>query len=248
MRIMLGWMVGQISSDLMSCLQDTIDTIGHPHVLRSVGVTVPDVSSSKVYRLNDGEVAAEDALANTMGQLACSMDGKRSLRCQCMISGWSCRNILRITDPDKDKHSINDFHADLEVHKWVMADTSGEMQEYQVRSQFQLLPVEQLALAMEEAGYEMTDKVADFLLKKQQGIISSQISEDAFQRQKRRNQQHLNRRLNLLANYTSCRSEGWSQRCTSTQQWCQALMLRPGETTGCPQKCLSPASGSVLLT
>ena len=42
-----------------------------------------------------------------------------------------------------------------------MADTSGELQEHQVRSQFQLLPVEQLALAMEEAGYEMTDKVAD---------------------------------------------------------------------------------------
>ena len=52
------------------------------------------------------------------------------------------------------------FKADLEVRKWVMADTSGELQEYQLRSQFQLLPVEQLALAMEEAGYEMTDKVA----------------------------------------------------------------------------------------
>ena len=196
-----AWMVGQISTDLMSCLQDTIDTIGHPHVLRSVGFTVPDVSSSRVYRLNDGEVAAEDALANTMGQLACSMVGKRLLRCQYFLSGWSCRSILWITDPDKDKHSITNFKADLEVHKWVMADTSGELQEYQMRSQFQLLPVEQLALAMEEAGYEMTDKVAGFLAKKHQRIISSQISEDAFQRQKRRKQQHLNRRLNLLENY-----------------------------------------------
>ena len=110
-----------------------------------------------------------------MGQLACSMDGKRFLRCQCMLSGWSRRSILWIIDLDKDKHSINDSQSDPGAHKWVMADTSGELQEYQVRSQFQVLPVEQLVLAMEEAGYEMTDKVANVIEKTPANCLQSNI-------------------------------------------------------------------------
>ena len=66
------------------------------------------------------------------------------------------------------------------------------------QSQFNWLPVQQLVLAMEENQWELpSQKIIDFLKKKHRRIISSQIVEDAFGRQKGFKALHANRRLKV---------------------------------------------------
>lgn len=92
-----------------------------------------------------------------------------------------------------------DLSAFLELGEHI-GDSNVASKVYE-RSQFRLVPVQQVVSALSSTGFVIDEKVRLFLTKKHSRLLSSQVTEDCFNRQKRLKLKASNRRLAMAASW-----------------------------------------------
>lgn len=195
------WLTEQIAGKFCESLMGTLNTIASDDTLAYIGFELPKPElCNRPY--TSFFLEEEDWLAGGMAKLALCTVGCRLARCAWMLWGWSARSVLWLIEGDDNlvAKEIAKFKYEwLTFQDFKMrAQGHAGAKRFVDQSQFNWLPVQQLVLAMEENHWEMpSPKIIDFLKKKHKRIISSQIVEDAFGRQKGYKAMHFNRRLKV---------------------------------------------------
>ena len=185
------WLTEQITHGFMKTLTDTVKPMTQQAACAHIGLKLPKqlIVGYLDKEFDEVEIALEDELATKFAQLSLLHCGGLLIRFQQMLAGFSARSVLMLSEDKKvvDKE-IRLLKRGWELYKKARANTDGYemLADMADRSQFNLLPVVQLVRIFEQSDWKMTPQIKDFLKNKHMRIISSQISEDAFQRQKRR--------------------------------------------------------------
>lgn len=201
------WLSQQLESDFFEHLCGIMAPLGHMDSLRWVGFSLPSTgslpaSSSDLW--HEGQAGDEDQLATEMAQLALHLVGLRLQRCMHMIQGYSCRSI-RFLHPDGRvrKQEVTAFKSAFALHQELVAlgGERGVLKAFAERSQFNLLPVQQLVEACKSCGWhqDLNPEVREFVRERHHPLISTQTVEDEFQRQKRQKYTHHTRRLRVAS-------------------------------------------------
>jgi hypothetical protein len=150
------WMMAQLSGDFDATSRKCVRAVCSEANLCHVGLTLPKITIGAMKEpINPTDIANDDALIASMAHLGLAMNGCRAKRCQYMLSGFSCRSILFMS-PDRTvaQLEIAAFKKDAEYFQEISVgdamDARGS-KEIVVRSQFQLMPVEQLRLMLAES-------------------------------------------------------------------------------------------------
>jgi hypothetical protein len=152
------WLMAQLSGDFEATSRKCVRSFCSEANLSHVGLKLPKITIGAVKEpMDPTEIANDDALIASMAHLALAMNGCRAKRCQYMLSGFSCRSILFIaSDRTLAQLEIAAFKEDVEYFQKISVgdamDARGS-KEIANRSQFQLMPVEQLRLMLAETDW-----------------------------------------------------------------------------------------------
>ncbi len=136
----------------------------------------------------------EDTYAALSGSLALSLVGHRLSRCWWMLRGWPARLVLCLGGDDLAKLVIALFRRDYDNFMELKRDIRvAGAKEIVDRSIFNLKVVMQDVLILQSKGWKFDAEYREHLVKVNSRIISSQVCEDGFNRQKNW-KKHPNRR------------------------------------------------------
>lgn len=195
------WLQRQLQGEFLATLAVSLCNITKEMHLQYIGFAIPPRRglAPKVY--TSFEVEEEDWLAAGMADLVLHGAGARCCRCAWLLWGWSARSCLWIADDPQlvasEVAAFRKAHQEWEAFKANPGGHAGVRDVVQ-RNQFQWVCTEQLVAAMEEHNWGLpSDRLRAFIEKKHNRLLSSQIVEDAFGRQKGFKALHVNRRLRV---------------------------------------------------
>lgn len=198
------WMARQLAGSFFQHLASTMRSVMQEDTLRWVGFMCPG-GAAQLGNDTAALIDAQDALANTMGDLALQVVASRIQRSLWMLAGYSCRRIRFLdSQPEVARREIRAFKVAHQLFEEASAAAGevGACRAFVERSQFQLTCVQQIVCAVKSCpGDELSDEVKRFLTQRLHRVMSTQVVEDAFQRQKRRKQVHMNRKLHFAENF-----------------------------------------------
>lgn len=198
------WLQQQIGGAFLDAMQRILATTKADH-LTWIGYTVPHSMFSLQAEGSMGIVEDQDSLAGAHATLAAHLVGARLARCLWMLQGYSCRSIRFLDDDDEVvKREVKAFRSAYNMFREVeaMSIEVSACDDIAQRSQFQLVAVQQLVKAFEANHWDVPSlEIKHFLLSKHSRLLTTQLVEDMFQRQKRRKQTHFTRKLQMASNY-----------------------------------------------
>lgn len=197
-----AWMIQELRTNFIATLSSILKVLSTPADLAWIGVKLPRVENLPTDLGSAQAVAIEqDELVQHVATVGLLLVGCRLIRCAFMTHGYSCRSILwRDGDPDFVRQELQRFKRGYELDQKLKLCHLGEpgAQDLLMASQFRPMVVEQLVEAMLPSDFsEVTPEVDQFLSHKHNRLITSEIVENAFTRQKRMKTRDHNRRLDL---------------------------------------------------
>jgi hypothetical protein len=195
-----SWLTAQLQWEFMNTCARSLAVLSEPGQLRDIGMIMPTKVKQE---FNPVVLEEQNSLAESVAHLGLSVVGLRLQRCMHMLRGWSSRSVLFMSgDADEVKVELDRFHKDWRNFKQLAANlgASTVAKKIHERSQFHLRPVQQVVCAVEETDWHnVSDQFHRFLIQKHARLLSSQMTEDCFNRQKKLKYRASNRRLNLAS-------------------------------------------------
>ena len=198
-----------------ACIQH-LNAVGK--VLRSggslswVGLALPGRrgGSSPTNGGGDMDMDVDELLQNSvvggMAVQALCLVGYRTHRTMHLTCGWGCRSSLLLAqEPEIVKATLDSFRAEAGIYDAMCMhkDDAELIPDMVRRCQFALTSVEQLRRGLQTCdGAVVSEAFLRFLQKRHRRVVSSQLPEDCFNRQKGQKSTHLTRRLKI--------SKAWS--------------------------------------
>ena len=199
------WLGDQLMGDFFAHLNQTVNAMQIAGNLRHVGFFLESMDlHTDESRLSI--TVEQDEFANNMGTLSLYMVASRLARCMWMMVGWSSRSRLFLNDDNDQAYSeIKSFEEDFNAFRAygvAVAGAAGPERRFHDRSIFHTVLLRQLVAAMQSCEWDVPDeRVRAFLEKRFHRLMSTQLIEDAFQRQKVRKQGHSTRAVGLVENF-----------------------------------------------
>ena len=199
-----AWLCKQLRGDFVQCLFDGLSSCMSEGDLAWVGVFMPMINSDQ--RLFGTDLVAkleeEQILCIKWATLSMETSSLRMGRMAWMMYGWNALSVLWLPSDSQPTHVkpnvLAKFKAVSRAHKAALKSKEAGVQVLTKASQFNDVSVQQLELAIEDNDWNL---IENFLHKKHSRLLSSQIAEDCFNRQKRSVAKYNNRRLNMVANF-----------------------------------------------
>lgn len=198
-----SWLQSQLEGGFLKHLGEIMKSLSQEDVLRWMGFSLPsDSAVGDPDFCHEGQAGDEDKLACDLARLGFLLCGLRQQRCMFMIQGYSCRSIRWLcADPAVVTRELEAFKRAYQLLRELetLAADVGSLKTYVERSQFRMLPVQQLVQAAESCNWSpgLSEQVTTFLKSKHKRLMGTQIVEDCFMRQQREKYGHFTRRVRV---------------------------------------------------
>jgi hypothetical protein len=146
-------------------------------------------------------VQLETETAGTFGLLTTALVWHRVNRHLPMLRGWP-RLSVNMQHGPRQAVTLDLFYNDCQNYDMIAdAEYADRFADITERSIFKTMPVQQLRAICEQERWVGTDALSNFVQDSSRGVISSQIAEDAFKRQRRKETIQANRRARMARAY-----------------------------------------------
>ena len=164
--------------------------LGHPASLRDIGLLMPRSSKQSFHEV---QVEEQNYMAQCLADLALSVVGLRLQRNMHMLCGWSARSVLFLS-PDSDVVKTELGRLRRQLGNWVKVEGQSTIakatKDICTRSQFRMVPVQQVCQSVSSNTNAISSEAEKCLQCKHRRLLSSQVTEDCFNRQKRQSTKH----------------------------------------------------------
>lgn len=197
-----SWLMCQLRGEFMSSLFGILKVLGKPADLAWIGIKLPSLANLPADPdLRQALCMEQDELVQTIATFGMNLVGCRLIRCAYITHGFSCRSILwRHGDEAVVQEELAKFKRAYDLDEKLRREhlENPGAEDLLASSQFRLVVVEQLAEALKEQNFgEVTAKLDQFLERKHNRLLTSEVVENSFNRQKRMKARDTNRRLDL---------------------------------------------------
>lgn len=186
----LSWCISQASGGFFPHLGKIAGSLSDVINLERIGIRSRYVSTrDSVFTSIEGEPYWEKELATRMADLVIALLAPRVKRFLWLIRGWPARACLMIKDHNEEgtiKKTLKDFLEDYDNYQYIKGLTTPGIAEKKKRSIFELMSVEHLVRCLAEERYEATQKFDDMLKLRFNRLMGTQVLEDGFNRQRRK--------------------------------------------------------------
>lgn len=187
----LKWCVEQIKGGFFDHLRSTITVMSDEVKLARINIRCAYVPARDGPVVQDmhGDVVVENEYAEKMGDLVLALLCQRLKRFMWLLRGWLARTCLMATgcnSPAAMEEVMVDFRRDYDEFARFKAQNLPHSAEKLRRSIFALNCVEQAYTAAREEGFRVSRKLQQFYAEKNSRNIATQAVEDAFNRQRRK--------------------------------------------------------------
>lgn len=182
-----SWMLRQLFGGFFSTLYEIVRTVSAEHSLERVQLTLPHAARAVDDRDLDACLAfKEDRLATTMADGALLLAALRMQRCLWMLRGWPNRLVICLRGGDIAQATVDCLKQDWELFQQFSSNSSGcaGVDVIARRSVFHMPCVKQDIAILAAARWQLNDQVLAHIKQCNNRCISSQVCEDAFNRQK----------------------------------------------------------------
>jgi hypothetical protein len=180
------WMREQCLGAFWAPLVETLARLSHPGHLSRMGFQVRLDASTRGLPLEHPCVVQANDMAQFAAEFALTLIGCRLRRCLWLIAGWPSKFCLLSADAEAVRARARDeLRTDYSNFRKLEQDGRLCLSLMCKRSSFQTASVMQLVGIMKSTDWEVTPAVRDFSRKISSIILSSQIVEDGFNRERR---------------------------------------------------------------
>lgn len=159
-----------------------------PRHLQEMGISCPTGSAGRAQAVNTRLADEEDGRAEILVDMMLALVGRRLKRSLWLLAGWMvrCVRFLKVDGGDKQRIAIAEFRRDYLLYQYCVRNPDGlaGLDMIAERAAFNLICYKQLALILEFREWRVDDDVEYFIKQHLRRIMSSQLVEDAFNKQK----------------------------------------------------------------
>ena len=179
-----AWVTAQVDGAFMQHMCDVFKALGQES-LHTIGFQLPTWTQG--CKIDEEDLQRDEAMAEHLGDFTIALVMHRLKRSLWLLSGWMCRSTLFLhAEEARAKAAVQEFKEDYLLFQRLKEnpDDLAMFSKLAGRSMFQLVCYEQLAELLCQANWNLTPEVKGFVEQASKRIISSQLAEDGFNRQK----------------------------------------------------------------
>ena len=181
-----SWMIEQCAGAFFDTLVRSLSLLSNPVALEQMGFALRLNAFARGLPIEHPAVAAANELATLAACFVLTLVGCRLRRCLWLISGWPAHFcLLSSGEAAVRTGAVDKLKADYHNFEWLKAAGGRSSVQMLRRSCFQTTSVQQLIEVMKSTDWVVTDEVKAFSLDLSRVILSSQIVEDGFNRERR---------------------------------------------------------------
>jgi hypothetical protein len=198
------WLKAQCAGAFFDPLVDVLSCLTCPAALSRMGLDIGLDTSTRDLPLEHPRVAQANDLASFAAGLALTLVGCRERRCLWLTAGWPTMFcLLAHEDPDLRGKTRDQLKNDLKHFEWLKQGGRRSLTLVCKRSCFNTASVKQLVAVMSRFGWEVARPVIDFSNELGRCILSSQVVEDGFNRERRAEGKGVSKRMSDTRVYSA---------------------------------------------
>ena len=183
------WLMEQCSGAFFDTVLESLSLLSNHEGLEDMGFALKLDAFTRGLPSEHPAVISANELATFAASLLLTLGGCRLRRCLWLIAGWPIQFCLLGSEEAAVRTRAADkLKADHANYEWAQEHRRRSTVQILRRSCFQTASVQQLVEVMKSTGWEVTPQVKDFSLELSKVILSSQIVEDGFCRERRSEQ------------------------------------------------------------
>lgn len=168
----------------LGALASRFKNLQDPSILQFVGLKVglSGAQTGGLLEMDHPEVIMNQEFAALLGRMTLTLVGLRLCRALPLIRGWPRRCVMGLK-PELAGDMLQAFRADAANVEAIKGSKVLVVKKVVERSIFRSLPVQHCLGVFQEANWESTPDVLDFLRRKHARLIGSILIEDGFCRE-----------------------------------------------------------------
>ena len=181
------WLERQLSGDFLKSVAKGLACLSSRQDISHCGMQVDLCQRSDLPDADDIEVVREDQFASLLASLTLELAGCRLRRCLWMLAGWPAKSVLmRGGDAPTGAQAAQDLKRQHDLWTKLTDSTCAEAQKVVKRSSFNNINVQQLVSLLDGTGWVLNDTLEAWMRRRHSRCLATQVVEDAFKRQRRR--------------------------------------------------------------